>query len=126
VPGSQIFLGSGANNVFTALNNLISDYANGANTATAVTDTEDLNTALNYVSSQRVVLDNSLTRLTAASNAISSQQTQLTAAQTNLMQADLPTVATQLSLAETQSTSLEDVIAQLGQQSLFDKLPVGG
>jgi flagellar M-ring protein FliF len=88
--------------------------------------TEALNTALNYVSSQRVVLDNSLTRLTAASDAVTTEQTQLTAAQTNLMQADLPGISTQLSLDETQQTALEDVIAQLGSGTLFDKLPVGG
>ncbi|MGB6687576.1 MAG: hypothetical protein WBE76_07015 [Terracidiphilus sp.] len=42
------------------------------------------------------------------------------------MQADLPTISTQLSLAETQQTALEDVISQLGTGSLFDKLPPGG
>lgn len=126
VPGSQIFTASGANSVFTALNNLVADYANGSNTGAGVADTEALNSALNYVSSQRVVLDNSITRLTAASDAVTSEQTQLTAAQTNLMQADLPTISTQLSLAETQQTALEDVISQLGTGSLFDKLPLGG
>jgi flagellar hook-associated protein 3 FlgL len=126
VPGSQIFSGAGANNVFTALNNLIADYANGSSTGAAVSDTEALNTALNYVSSQRVIVDNSLTRLTAASDAVTTGETQLTAAQTNLMQADLPTISTQLSLAETQQTALEDVISQLGTGSLFDKLPPGG
>jgi hypothetical protein len=51
-------------------------------------------------------------------------QTQLTTAQTNLMQADIPTVSTQLSLAETQQTALEDVIAQLNSTAndLFSKL----
>lgn len=38
------------------------------------------------------------------------------------MQADLATVATQLSLSKTQETALESVIAQLGSGSLFDKL----
>jgi flagellar hook-associated protein 3 FlgL len=126
VPGNQIFQGSGANNVFTALNNLIADYSNGSSTATGVTDTEALNTALNYVSSQRVVLDNSLTRLTAATDAVTSSETQLTAAQTNLMQADLPTISTKLSLDETQQTALEDVISQLEPGSLFNKLTPGG
>jgi flagellar hook-associated protein 3 FlgL len=126
VPGDQIFSGSGANNVFIALNNLIADYANGASTGASVSDTEALNTALNYVSGQRVIVDNSLTRLSAASDAVTNEQTQLTAAQTNLMQADLPTVSTQLSLAETQQTALEDVISQLGSGSLFSKLPPGG
>ncbi len=126
VPGDQIFSGSGANNVFTALNNLVADYSSGGNIGAAVNDTEALNTALNYVSGQRVILDNSLSRVSAASDAVTSEQTQLTAAQTNLMQADLPSISTQLSLAETQQTALEDVISQLGPNSLFDKLPVGG
>ncbi len=126
VPGSQIFLGSGTNNVFDALNNLIADYSSGTvNTQQAASDTEALNTALNYLSQQRVTIDNSITRLTAASDSTSSEETQLTAAQTNLMQADVAQVSTQLSLAETQQTALEDVIAQLSstQNDLFSKLP---
>jgi hypothetical protein len=41
------------------------------------------------------------------------------------MQADVAQVSTQLSLAETQQTALEDVIAQLSsdQNDLFTKLP---
>jgi flagellar hook-associated protein 3 FlgL len=125
VPGDQIFSGAGANNVFAALNNLIADYSSGTvNTQQAVSDTEALNTALNYVSQQRVTIDNSITRLSAASDAVTSQQTQLTAAQTNLMQADVATISTQLSLNETQQTALEDVIAELGstQNDLFSKI----
>ncbi len=72
------------------------------------------------------VLDTTLavriTRLTAAANAVTSEKTQLTADQTDLMQADLPEVATKLSLAHTQQTALMSVIAQLGSGSLFDKL----
>ena len=122
MPGDQIFATSGPNSVFQALNNLIADFASGAGAATSVQDTQALNTALSYVSQQRVTLDNSLTQLTAASGAVTSEQTQLTAAQTTLMQADLPKISTQLSLAETQQTALEAVISQLGAGSLFDKL----
>jgi len=122
LPGTQIFPTSGSDSALQALNNLIADYANGANVQTSTSDTEALNTALNFISQQRVTLDNSLTRLTAASNAATSEKTQLTAAQTNLMQADLPQISTQLSLCESQQTALEDVIAQLGSGSLFDKL----
>ena len=125
VPGSQIFLGSGSNSVFAALNGLVADYSSGAvNTAQAVSDTQALSTSLGYVSQQRVTVDNSITQLTAASDAVSSQQTQLTAAQTNLMQADVAQVSTQLSLSETQQTALEDVIAQMEStsNSLFSKL----
>ena len=122
VPGNQIFTAAGTNNVIGALNQLVADFATGANAPTSVSDTTALNTALNYVSQQRVIIDNSITRLTSASDAVTSSQTQLTTAQTNLMQADLPTISTQLSLAETQQTALEDVISQLGSGSLFNKL----
>jgi flagellar hook-associated protein 3 FlgL len=128
VPGDQIFLGSGSSgvSVFGALNALVSDYSSGSvNTGQAVADTEALGSALNYVSQQRVKIDNSITQISAASAATTNSETQLTAAQTNLMQADIPTVSTQLSLAETQQTALEDVIAQLESpsNSLFSKMP---
>jgi len=125
VPGDQIFSGSGSNSVFAALNSLIADYSSGSvNIAKAVSDTQALGTALNYVSQQRVAIDNSITHLAAASDAISNEQMQLTAAQTNLMQADVAQVATQLSLTASQQTALEAVIAQLGSasNSLFSKL----
>jgi flagellar hook-associated protein 3 FlgL len=122
IPGDQIFAGTGNNNVFAALNQLVADYASGASTQQSVQDTQALSTALNYVTSQRVALDNSLTRLSATSGAITSESTQLTAAQTTLMQADIPGISTKLALAETQQTALEDLISQLGSGSLFDKL----
>ena len=125
VPGNQIFLGTGSNSVFGALNALIADYSSGTvNTGQAVSDTEALGSALNYVSQQRVTIDNSITQITAASSAVTNEQTQLTAAQSNLIQADIPTVSTQLSLAETQQTALINVIAQLESpsNSLFSKM----
>jgi flagellar hook-associated protein 3 FlgL len=127
VPGNQIFMGTASNSVFGALNALIADYSSGTvNTAQAVNDTVALGTALNYVSQQRVTIDNSITQVTAASSAVSNVQDQLTTAQTDLMQADIPTISTQLALSETQQTALEDVIAQLNstaQSDLFSKLP---
>ncbi len=125
VPGDQIFLGSGPNSVFGALNALIADYSTGTvNTNQAVSDTQALSTALNYVSQQRVTIDNSINQVTAAADAVTNVQTQLATAQTNLMQADIPTISTQLSLAETQQTALMSVIAQLNTPSndLFSKL----
>lgn len=124
LPGNQIFSGAGTSNVFAALNNLIADYTAGSfNAANAVTDTTSLNSAMNFVSQQRVTLDNSISQLGSAVTAVSSESTQLTAAQTNLMQADVAQVSTQLAMAETQQSALESVIAQLGSGSLFDKLP---
>jgi flagellar hook-associated protein 3 FlgL len=121
VPGDQVFLG--ATSVFGVLNNLVADFSSGTvNSAQAQQDTQSLTSALKYVSQQRVVIDNSMTQLTAASGSVTTEKTQLSAAQTNLMQADLATVATQLSLSKTQETALEAVISQLGSGSLFDKL----
>jgi flagellar hook-associated protein 3 FlgL len=125
VPGNQIFLGSGTNSVFAALNALVADYSTGTvDTSQAVADTQALSTSLNYVSQQRVTIDNSITQITAASDAVTSDQTQLTAAQTDLMQADVAQVSTSLSLDETQQTALEAVISQLdaSSNSLFSHL----
>lgn len=122
VPGDQIFNGAGTNSVLGALNNLIADYASGSSSAQAISDTTALSTALNYLSQQRVTLDNSITQLSSASTATQSEQTQLTAAQTSLMQADVAQISTQLSTAEAQQTALESVITQLETGSLFDKL----
>ena len=125
VPGSQIFLASGSNSVFGALNSLVADYSSGTvNTTQAVSDSQALSTALNFVSQQRVTIDNSITQVTAAGEAVTSGKTQLITAQTNLMQADVAQVSTQLSMAETQQTALEDVISQLdsASNSLFSKV----
>ena len=125
VPGDQIFLGSGANSVFGALNALVADYSSGTvKLDQAAQDTAALNAALNYVSQQRVTIDNSITQLTAASTAVGGEQTQLTAAQNTLLQADLPTLATRLSLNQTQQSALESVIAELASpsNSLFSKM----
>jgi len=120
VPGNQIFTGS--SNVFAVLNSLVADLATNGNPAQAISDTTALSDAMNFVSQQRVTVDNSITQINSASSAIQSQQMQLTASQTNLMQADVANVATQLSLSETQQSALESVIAQLVAGSLFDKV----
>jgi flagellar hook-associated protein 3 FlgL len=121
VPGDQIFLGS--NSVFGVLNSLIADFATGSvDSSQAEQDTEALTGALKYVSQQRVLIDSSITQMSSAEGAVKAEKTQLAAEQTELMQADLATVATQLSLAKTQQTALESVIVQLGSGSLFDKL----
>jgi flagellar hook-associated protein 3 FlgL len=120
VPGDQIFTSSTAN-VLGALNSLIADYS-GTGSGSGVADTAALNSALNFVSQQRVTVDNSITRLSAATGAATEEATQLTAVQTNLMQADIASVSTHLSLVQSQQTALISVIAALGQGSLFDKL----
>ena len=122
LPGDQIFTAAGAD-VLGTLNNLIADFSSGAASAASITDLDNLNTALNYVSQQRVVLDDSVTRLTAAGNYNTSQSTQLASAQDNLIQTNTPQVASQLSSAETQQAALTQVIAAIDQQdTLFNEL----
>lgn len=129
VAGSTIFNGDGdaSKSVFAALSSLISDFSSVTastplDAAQASTDLNSLNQALNWVSQQRVTIDNSINQVSSASSAASSEAIQLTAAQTDIMQANVATVSTQLALSETQQTALESVIAQLGSGSLFDKL----
>jgi flagellar hook-associated protein 3 FlgL len=109
VPGSQIF-SDPTNNVLQTLNNLISDFSSGTASASAISDTSALNSALNYVSQQRVVIDNSITQLQAAQSYTSAQATQITSSQTNLIQADIPQVSTQLGTAQAQQTALTQVV----------------
>lgn len=109
VPGSQIF-SDPTNNVLQTLNNLVADFSSGTASATAISDTTGLNSALNYVSQQRVIIDNSITQLQTAQSYVQTQGTQITSAQTNLMQADLAQVSTQMSTAETQQAALTQVV----------------
>ncbi|QNI34139.1 flagellar hook-associated protein 3 [Alloacidobacterium dinghuense] len=109
LPGSQIF-SDPTNNVLQTLNNLVADFSTGTASAGSIADTTSLNSALNYVSQQRVVMDNSITQLQAAQTYTQAQGTQITSAQTNLMQADVAQVSTQLSTAETQQAALTQVV----------------
>jgi len=121
LPGDQVFMASGAD-VLDTLNQLVADFSSGTVSASAQSDAQALSTALSHVSQQRVLIDNSLTRLTAAENYTQSESTQLTANQTTLLQADVGQIATRLSTAETQQTALSQVIATLDKQSLFNDL----
>ncbi|HZZ39761.1 MAG TPA: flagellar hook-associated protein 3 [Acidobacteriaceae bacterium] len=121
LPGDQVFTASGAD-VLGTLNQLVGDFSSGTISSSAQADTQALSTALSHVSQQRVLIDNSLTRLSAAESYTQSESTQLTANQTTLLQADVGQIATQLSTAETQQAALSQVIATLGKQSLFNDL----
>jgi flagellar hook-associated protein 3 FlgL len=122
LPGDQIFTASGAD-VLGTLNALIADFSSGTPSTSVTGDLASLNTALNYVGQQRVVLDDSITRLTAAGNYNTSESTQLASAQNTLLQTDTAKAASQLSSAETQQSALTQVIAAIDQQgTLFNDL----
>jgi flagellar hook-associated protein 3 FlgL len=122
LPGNQIFTAAGAD-VLGTLNNLIADFSSGTPAASSSADLTSLNNALSFVSQQRVVLDDSITRLTASGNYNTSESMQLQSAQDNLIQTNTAQVATQLSSAETQQASLTQVIAAIDKQgTLFSVL----
>lgn len=118
LPGSAVF-GAAGSGVLGALNQLISDFSSGAASVTLTADTGALTTALGQLSSQRSVLDNSLSRLQSTSTYVQTEESQLTVAQGNLVSADPASVATQLSQAETQHQALLSVINALGSSDLF-------
>jgi flagellar hook-associated protein 3 FlgL len=121
LPGSSIFTPPGAN-VFTALNQIVSDFSSGASSSTLQFDTTQLSTALHGVVTQRSVLDNSLAQLESTSTYAQTSATQLQAAQSTLVSADTASIATQLSSTETQSQALMSSISTLEKNSLFDYL----
>lgn len=121
LPGNQVFTAPGGN-LLETLNALIQGFSTG-DIATTTALTSQLSTALSTVSTQRASLDSAINRLQSASSYASKEQTQLVASQTNLMQADLPTLATQLSSNATQQSALESVIVAIEQQgTLFDRI----
>lgn len=89
-----------------------------------ISEFEKLHPTVDYVGQQRVILDDSITRLTAAANYNTSESTQLRSTQDSLLQADTAQVATQLSSSETQQAALTQVIAAIDKQgTLFSVLP---
>jgi flagellar hook-associated protein 3 FlgL len=116
VPGAAIFGGSGSG-VLTALNQLIADIAGGAPTATVTNDSSALNASLSQVSSQRSILGSSLNRIQQTSTYTQTEESQLTVQQGALVSADMASVATQLSSAETQHQALLSVMNALGSNN---------
>jgi flagellar hook-associated protein 3 FlgL len=121
LPGRQVFTATGGDLLGT-LNALIQGFSSG-NTAATTSLTSQLSDALSQVSRQRASLDSAINRFRSASSYASQEQTQLVANQTNLLQADLPTVATELSSNQTQQSALESVIVAVEHQgTLFDRM----
>jgi flagellar hook-associated protein 3 FlgL len=121
LPGQQVFTAAGGDLLGT-LNALIQGFSSG-NTAATTSLTSQLGAALSQVSTQRASLDGAINRFQSASSYASQEQTQLVANQTDLLQADLPTVATELSSNQTQQSALESVIVTIEKQgTLFDRM----
>lgn len=117
--GSDVF-GSGSTGVFGALNQLIADFSSGTASASAVADTATLSAALGQLSTQRSVLDSSLSRLQATSSYAQTEESQLRVQQGSLVSADPVSIATQLKSAEVQRQALMSVMSAVQKNNLFD------
>ena len=121
LPGSAIF-GSGTAGPLGALNQLIADITSGAPSSSLAADSSALTSALGQVSTQRSLLNGSLSTIQSTSNYAQTQEAQLKAQQGALVAADPATVATQLKSNQVQYQALLSVITALQKVNLFDYL----
>lgn len=119
LPGNQL-LTSGAN-VIGSLNNLITALQSGT-TAQIGTATTAVSAALNYVSQQRVPLDNTISQLNAQDSALSQETLNLTTQQTALVGISLAVAATNLSQATLDNGAVLGAAAKVLPETLLQYL----
>lgn len=122
LPGTSIF-GSGSSGVLGVLNQLVADLTSGAPTASISADSSALTDALGTVSTERSVLNNSLSTIKSTSTYAQTQEAQLKVQQGTLVSSDPAAVATGLKASQTQYQALLSVITALQQNNLFSHLP---
>jgi len=121
LPGSSIF-GSGNSGALGALNQFLADLSSGAPSTALTADSTALSDALKTVSTQRSILDGSLSTLQSTNNYSQTQEAQLKAQQDSLVAADPAAIATDLKSNQTQYQALLSVISSLNKVNLFDYL----
>jgi len=121
LPGSAVFSAAGAN-VLASLNSLVADFSSGTTSSTTAADLATLQAGLTNVTTQRGVLDSSLSTINQTSTYAQTDETNLAAAQSKLVSADTAAIATQLSSNETQQQALIAVISSAGKDNLFDDI----
>jgi flagellar hook-associated protein 3 FlgL len=118
VPGSQLFSATG-NDVFLALNNLISAMQSDGDIGTA---TNALSSASDYLTAQRVSYGNAMDQVQSQTTYLNTAKQQIAAQQSALGSADMATAATNLSMAQTDEQAAMEAISKLSQNTLFDYL----
>lgn len=118
LPGSQIFNGSG-NDVFQAIQDLISSMTSNAGISAAVTEVSN---AYNYVTSQRALYGNAMNQVTSQQTLLSTEKVNLGQEENTVSGADTATVASQLASGQTAANATLEAMAKLPQTSLFDYL----
>jgi flagellar hook-associated protein 3 FlgL len=119
LPGSQLF-SNATTNVFQSLQDLYNALTSNGDVAGA---TGEVQSALNYVSTQQTFYGNSVDRLNNAKTFLTQEQTQLTQAESNAVDVDMATAVTNLTQTETTQQALVEAGAHISQVNLFDYLP---
>jgi flagellar hook-associated protein 3 FlgL len=119
LPGSQLFSNTNTN-VFKSLQDLYNALNSNGDIAGA---TSEVQSALNYVSTQQTFYGNSIDRLNNAQSFLTQEQTQLTESESNTLDANMANAVTNLTQAETTQQALVEAGAQISQVNLFDYLP---
>jgi len=115
LPGSQLFTNPGTD-VFQAVQDLITSLQNGTSTDAAV---GELDSAYNYINTQRVFYGNAVNQLNSQQIFLNSETTQLAQQQNTLGGADLSAVISNMVTAQTARQATLEAIAQTQQTNLF-------
>jgi flagellar hook-associated protein 3 FlgL len=118
LPGSQLFSGSGTD-MFQAIQDLITNLKSG-NTTGVGTAVNEINTAYNYIDSQRVFYGNAETQLSSQQTYLSSATAQLAQQANTVAGANLPAVISNLTTTETAQQATLEAIAGTSQTNLFN------
>ncbi len=120
LPGSQVFQAAGGS-IMGSLQQLVTALQSG-NSASIGAATTQVSGALSYLSQQRVFYGSAVNQLTANQSSLQQEQVNLKTQENNLVGADLATVATSLSQAQTEQTATLTALAQILPQSLLNYL----
>jgi flagellar hook-associated protein 3 FlgL len=120
LPGSQIFSNS-SNSVLGSLSTLVSALQSG-NAASIESATTGVNTALSYVSQQRVFYGNAERQLNSQETYLQQETVSLSTQQTNLVGVNMATAATTLSQAETANSAALAAAAKVLPTTLLNYL----
>jgi|SRR5579863_1016574 flagellar hook-associated protein 3 FlgL len=118
LPGSQLFSAPGSD-MFQSIQDLLTSLQSGTGIAAAV---GEVTTASNYIDAQRVFYGNAENQLNAQQTYLNGDTTQLAQQQNTLAGADLPTVITNLTTAETSRQATLAAVAGATQTNLFSYL----
>ncbi len=117
-PGSQLFSATG-NDVFLAVNNLITALQSNTGISTAV---NALSSASSYLSAQAVFYGNATDQTQSQTTYLNAAQLQISQQQNALGGVNLPAAANNLSQANTDEQAALAAISKFSQDNLFDYL----